>query len=91
MPMVLFFILMSLSIFIVSGNFLLIIQNELHGLGQTAIPLVGGLVGMLALIICPGAPGGLWLLPFLIDPGSAGPTGIFLYGLWKKKFGKTAG
>lgn len=80
---------MSLSIFVISGNFLLIIQNELHGLQQTSIPLVGGLVGMLALIICPGAPGGLYLLPVLIDPG-CNSMALVLYRQWKK-YGKARG
>jgi hypothetical protein len=58
------------SIATVLGNFGIIARWVLFRKTGSLVPLLGGVLGSVALLILPvAAPGRLWWDPFLLDPG----------------------
>jgi hypothetical protein len=64
-----------------------LIEYRLNKKHVSAVPLVGGLLGVFGLLLLPvGGPKEFWWLPLLLDYGSVPMlTYFFLYHLWRLK------
>jgi hypothetical protein len=82
-----FCVLLLLGSTAVVGNIGMLISHLLYKTRGSFIPIVGGIFGCMACLVCPNATVFFfWWAPLLIDPGCL-PMGIafLVFIIWKRK------
>jgi hypothetical protein len=61
--------LLGVGVLIALANWIIIFKRLLCGRYESVIPLLGGFVAALGLVVSPLELGNLWWLPLIADPG----------------------